>query len=1232
MEKNIPKNEEGVKNSSNSENNEQKEKKPESLARFDSVDEFKDFLNQSKENIVISENQIKQRQEQKETNEKNAGMGEKQTKEYNDKIDIDIQKFQDKTLGLQKGLNEYDDAFAILRRIDIAQKQKETNEKNAGMGEKQTKGFNDKIDVTIAELNKELEEMVVKKEEEKKEESRDTGVSKEKEKSLDEILVEEIKEALEGKDSIKIKDIARKVYEMEKGEGANISDFGSVEEMKKYLQEKLEELQNKSKREEHAETVGTTNPEESKDTSKVPPEEKAAVAVQAQKEHEAAMADKEMLYSTKIDLMEEASTEEKEKLKNTVEFVNKEKVEEYKSDFEKLVKLSLNEKNKKGFDEGVENLSELLDLDTEVIAGIIDGQKANLEELTYQQEKRKKSKKESKWKKIRRLLPKIALYGGAAGLGFLTGGTFAVAIGVGMGAFRITGIAFKGKKDRKAQDAAILESEKMLLDEIDEGGMSEEDKKEKNTLIQTFYDDIFIKLAIEKQNQIDGKGKEFSELGKDIAVAEEGYNPKDKESKEELNKLYAKRRNAHKEEIKKYLEEQGMSGEELDNRVKLSAQLVEIEDNQNIMELGFTKRKAGAMNKIFAKIDSVLSSSLLLGGSNKRGDQNREKLITAGIFAVAGTLARSCPMVRNILMAYAGMKLGSAASKLFVSRENKELLKQVSAESINLNSSSDDISKAKSQLLDQKFKETDPVEHAKLQDKVFAYDRAKMEALLGKPESDENEGYIGETNKRLEETIKKRRVAKDDQKGMKIFLGVAGGVAGYFIGDYLSNKSEIKAEEQARQEELSEGVQQTQTEAGNERLEAIALAEKQAEEELRVSQEELAKLEAKELAELNKEIIVEKGDTSWSVAENGVKDRIGEDEWAKIPQHEKDYIIDAYKDKMVANADAIGIDGGDASSLRIGDSLDIKQIFSDPNEMTTIMGKAKGLSPEAIQNIIANREIIGNVMSQKLENVSGDNLIKAMNIMGGSEQSGAGFVQELQNRATEVLGAEANPEQMQTILNNPDIFGEVMRSDGNLVEIPDSVLHQGFGLINGNEDMTVNELQKTLLDQDSPVSRELWRRLRSLQNELHKHFGPNIGINEVGSNGGVINTPVGQGFSQTMKEITTRINEQGDKLIRLSEKTGFFSKLFGVEGRIEKATTLFNETVGDFKANVDLQQKFINESGELSKKYIDLTGGKFFRHYVENYAKDQAKNIKNVAGKIVGFSEALTPTVGNTAY
>jgi len=70
----------------------------------------------------------------------------------------------------------------------------------------------------------------------------------------------------------------------------------------------------------------------------------------------------------------------------------------------------------------------------------------------------------------------------------------------------------------------------MLLEETEgTAEVSEEEKKEKDDLIEKFYDDVFIKLSIAKQNQINGKEKENSELGMEIQMFEdETYKPNDK--------------------------------------------------------------------------------------------------------------------------------------------------------------------------------------------------------------------------------------------------------------------------------------------------------------------------------------------------------------------------------------------------------------------------------------------------------------------------------------------------------------------------------------------------------------------------------------------------------------------------------------------------------------------------------------------------------------------------------
>lgn len=1046
-------------------------------------------------------------------------------------------------------------------------------------------------------------------------ESADTEVSHEKEKSPDEELIEKIEQATESGDMDKIKDVLIDLLEKE-NKGGTLSDYNSDDEIKNHLQETLEELKGKSKKEEQSETVSATaKPEKSKDPKEMTPEEK----VKEEEVHQKAMADKEMLYSTKIDLMEDDANKDtkevKKELHRTVGYVNKEKVKENCAEkINELIKLSYKEEAQKKEGEGkteyenkMEELAKEMNLPPEEIQTIMTTQKANLEELSYQQAKKEKSKKESKWKKFKRLLPKIALYGGVAALGIATGGVFGVAIGVGMGAFRIGETLLKDKKGRKDQDAAILESKKMLLGEIDETDMSEIDKKEKDASIQAFYDDIFVRLSVAKQNQIDKKGEEHSLLGTEIQIFEdEEYKPNDEKSKEELQKLYSKRRGLHKEQIKKYLEAQGgLSAEDIDKRVKLSGQLVEMEDNQSVMELDFSKRKVSAVGKIFTKIDSVLSSPLLLGGSRRGGNQSKEKLITASIFAVAGVLARSCPIARNVLMAYAGMKLGSAAANLFVSHENKEMLKQVSAESINLNSNMDDISRAKAQLLDPKFKEENPAEHAKLQEKVFAIDRAKMEKLLGSSEGDEDGGYIGETNKKLEETIKKKRAAKGAQKGMKIFLGVAGGAAGWLVGDYIGDKMEDKKAEAEAEKEAVEAAGTTEKDpnvmGGGKETSSVNLDEemRKAEEELAKEQAELAQLqaEAERIAELNKEIIVQKGDTSWSMAEDGLEKRAPN--WDSLSRAEKDYAIDWYKDKMVADPDLIGIDGSNASSLKIGDEIDIAKIFSDPNEMTEVISKAQGLSPEAIKNIMDNREIIGNVMSGKLEDASGADLIKVMNIMGGSEQSGAGFVQELQNRATEIIGANASPEQVQTILHNPDLFGRIMDAEG-LDKITDGDLGLATRVFANNPELIGKDFvnQINVSGVDSPLNDHFIERVTSLNEEI----------------GHISETQTIENIIQPYKD---ELQMRGEKFVELTNKNtsgfgGSIRRFFGLNGRILQEQESFEQAAEDYHAQVISRNGYSKELLGLGDRCNDLTNDGTLSETATEYANKVSEDVSNV--------------------
>jgi hypothetical protein len=1052
-----------------------------------------------------------------------------------------------------------------------------------------------------------------------------------------------------------------------------------IENKNREEQETEEEKANDEKEEQETEEEKANDEKEEQETE----EEKAndeKEEEERKKEKEAQenkIEEKEMLYSTKIDLMEDLDEDKKEELKNKVRFVNKEKIaEECQGDFEELLKLfaqkegeaaKKKKEEKKGakgekleedkdkeedrsdeqieinFEElpiegegkyqgKIEEMSKKLGLPVEEIEQIVNQQKANLVELTAQQAK----KKEKKWKKIGKTLGIYAVLGG--GLGLLTGG---LGVGIGLAAGRIVDTVFKGKKTKKGQEKAEQEVNEILLKtkEVEGEADKEEDEDTKNVL-DSFYDNIFTELSLAKRNQIESQNKEKSKLGKEISQLEESYRPEDKEK---LADLYQKRRQQQKEKIKDYLKAKGLEGEELEKRVKLSVQLVELDDNQKIMELDFAQRKASKVIKIFNKLDSILNHPALLGGAKQAESQNKEKIITASIFAVAGVLARSCPIVRNVLMAYAGMKLGSVAADLMFSKSKE--LREISSEQLSLESSVEDLNRAKAQLLDPKYKEKNPLEYAKLQEKIFAIDRARMEKVLGGIEEIKKEeevadekseesgseegrvdrgeeirhGYIARVNQGLEEAIKKRRAAQGAHKGMKIFLGIAGGAAGWFLGEYMNEQN--KAREEAGKEAQTKKVEEAQ----KKELDAKNSLDEQIEKssvELRAQEEQMNQMELEKIAKLNQPVVVEKGDTVWGVCEEQLEKRV--DGWGNLNQAEKDYLIDWYKDKVVANPAEYGIDGGNASSLKIGSKIEVADLFKDQDEINEALDKARGLSSEQVQNIMNNRELIGNVMSQKLEEVPGDKLLEAVRVMGGTDQAGPGFVDEIEKRATEVLGEVVTPDQTQTILNNPEIFGEIMTTDGNLTEVPDKILRRGLELMSGEENMTVGELQREVIVGKGKIQEELWARLKDLQDKLHQNFGENIGINEIASSGGLGNTPRGQEIKETWDNLFNQLDEQKEEIIKLKEKPGLLRKIFtNPENKIKELSRELKQNFGDLQINHEVQKEFIKTSEDLAKKYKELTGGDFFEAAVENYENDYSTRAPQYTKKVKELTEFI---------
>ncbi|MCA9354670.1 MAG: hypothetical protein KC877_04075 [Candidatus Kaiserbacteria bacterium] len=95
---------------------------------------------------------------------------------------------------------------------------------------------------------------------------------------------------------------------------------------------------------------------------------------------------------------------------------------------------------------------------------------------------------------------------------------------------------------------------------------------------------------------------------------------------------------------------------------------------------------------------------------------------------------------------------------------------------------------------------------------------------------------------------------------------------------------------------------------------------------------------------------VKSGDTVWNIIENKLEKY---DLFQSLDKGQRLYLIDALKDKIVKDPSLIGIEGGDASKIGVGDKLDLSRLFTE-DIVGSASEKATNLSPEQIGNIEAN--------------------------------------------------------------------------------------------------------------------------------------------------------------------------------------------------------------------------------------------------------------------------------------
>ena len=103
---------------------------------------------------------------------------------------------------------------------------------------------------------------------------------------------------------------------------------------------------------------------------------------------------------------------------------------------------------------------------------------------------------------------------------------------------------------------------------------------------------------------------------------------------------------------------------------------------------------------------------------------------------------------------------------------------------------------------------------------------------------------------------------------------------------------------------------------------------------------------------------IEKGDSVWSTTEDQLEKHFG-NAFTNLDEAKRTYIIDAIKDKIVADPEKYGLVGvGDIDNLEAGSKIDFSSVFRDRAEMENIFGKAGVLTEAQIENIERNNQVL----------------------------------------------------------------------------------------------------------------------------------------------------------------------------------------------------------------------------------------------------------------------------------
>ncbi len=936
------------------------------------------------------------------------------------------------------------------------------------------------------------------------------------------------KEKLKEKEAGKKETVSQKIKRLKEEnerlkEKISVSNETMAEITKGLIEDNIEEihkLEEKQKEEKEKRKAKKSGMKSGKEQEK---EEEEKQEKEEKREPSETGKDKELIYRAKLEEAE-LLPEEKEKLEKTLAYVNQEKIEEELGGEIKEIANALAQEIVSP--EQIEKLSKETGLPKEAVGQILNNQMAYIENLALARFREEKNKKTSRWEKILKIGEKTLKTAGKIGLYYGVGyGLSFVPVlgGVGsslvIGGVRFIDIHFGEKKRKKEMNEA-----QEMMQEILKSEAAEEIKKE-------IEKNILNELAVAKQLQIEGKEKDNSNLGKKVKEKEKSYSENRKiEDLDAIKDLYDKQKENELAAIEKYLKEQGdLSEEEITERMKVIGSLVEIENNQKIWQLQFQSKDETTFDRIKQKTSKILAP---LAGGRTEG----EKLFTAGVYTFAGYLARSCPVVRDIMLGYAGVEVGGAVAGLIIKKAKRfEVLRRVSSEELKKEGipledvDNKLLSRAKAQLLDGKFKQENPIEYAKLREQIFAIERAKCK---------KTDDRITEATIELEETIKEKASKEKQAKIIKTIAAIGGGVGGFFGGEAMNNRAQEKAEAKAEAD-----VEQPETE-----VKTVA----------GVDVEEMPVAEASEISGIE---IAEKGDSTWAMLERQLEKRGCFDGLEGTPEEieaQKTYIIDSFKDKVAANPKAFGLT--DVGTVQVNQKIDFSSLF-EKESVNNVLEQAKSLSPEALENIYHNNQELARILGTPVEKISDEDLARVIKMGGGVEQMGPGIKKELNERINEII--RENNAREEAINNSKSQLDELNHLRNEVIE---------------NE-----KLAKLALIEKQQAKREAEDLFKKAEEEMNEFIEKDKGL------GGRVRN-LSPKYNEEKIEVGQHYIEAEDNLKNATEEYNKVKAMYE-QAKADKLTTL-KKTYSESKELGQIIDQNIDSQRVLAEKYEILTGSR----------------------------------------